>query len=111
MKRVLADSKGLLETALIITTEQFISRYKDNEAQEGLLFQNDSYEWETKLRTNLTVFAPRWKWNFGFNLQYSDYANKTSSIFYGVDYGTAVDFTKYGAFAKGRPVILMDDWM
>ena len=48
------------------------------------------------------MFAPRWKWNFGFNLQYSDYANTTSSIFYGVNYGTAVDFMKYGAFAKGQ---------
>ena len=102
-KRVLADSKGLLETALSTNRlNNLFSRYKDNEAQEGLLFQNDSYEWETKLRTNLTVFAPRWKWNFGFNLQYSDYANTTSSIFYGVNYGTAVDFMKYGAFAKGQ---------
>lgn len=101
-KRKFKSGKGQLFTALSTNRlENVFSRYKNNEAQEGLLFQNDSYEWETKLRVQPTFYLDQWKVSGGINLQYSDYQNATQSLLLGLDYTTTIDFIKYGLNAKG----------
>ena len=101
-KRKFKSGKGQLFTALSTNRlENVFSRYKNNEAQEGLLFQNDSYEWETKLRVQPTFYLDQWKFSGGINLQYSDYQNATQSLLLGLDYTTTIDFIKYGLNAKG----------
>jgi hypothetical protein len=100
-KHILSDNNGLLTTSLSTNRlDNNFSRYLDNEAQTGLVFQNDSYEWETKLRSHLQWYKGPWKYGLGFNLQYSDYINDTSSLQYSLIYGTSIDFVKYGLFAK-----------
>ena len=75
---------------------------------EGLYFRNDSYEWETKLRIQPTIYLDQWKLSGGINLQYSDYQNTTVSQLCGLDYTTTIDFVKYGLNAKGSRTFLND---
>ena len=66
----------------------------------GTIFQNDSYEWETKLRYQTTHFIDQWKWAAGFNLQKSSYKNNTVFNYYDISYNTTLNFAKYGFFVK-----------
>lgn len=101
-KRKFKRGNGQLFTALSTNRlDNIFSRYSDNEAKEGLLFQNDSYEWETKLRVQPTYYLQDWKLSGGVNIQYSDYQNATESILYGLKFITNIDFVKYGFNAKG----------
>lgn len=88
--------------------DNLFSRYQDNESQTGILFQNDSYEWETKLRFNSTHYTPGWKWSWGFNVQRSDYENRTQLVRSNINYITTIDFAKYGLFIKGSRSFLDD---
>ena len=82
-KRKFKRGNGQLFTALSTNRlDNIFSRYSDNEAKEGLLFQNDSYEWETKLRVQPTFYLQDWNY-LGVNIQYSDYQNATESVFMG----------------------------
>lgn len=76
------------------------SRFGDNINQTDLYFKNDSREMETKLRYSLTYFAKDWKFVGGFNVQRSDYKNKTVDFNEGFQYNTEIDFLKYGMFAN-----------
>ena len=108
-KRKFKNGRGQLFTALSTNRlENVFSRYADNEAKEGVLFQNDSYEWETKLRIQPTIYLDQWKLSGGINLQYSDYQNTTLSQLLGLDYTTTIDFVKYGLNAKGSRTFLND---
>ena len=108
-KRKFKNGRGQLFTALSTNRlENVFSRYADNEAKEGVLFQNDSYEWETKLRIQPTIYLDQWKLSGGINLQYSDYQNTTLSQLFGLDYTTTIDFVKYGLNAKGSRTFLND---
>ena len=50
-KRNYKNGKGFMTTALSTNRlENVFSRYEDNTTRSGTIFQNDSYEWETKLR-------------------------------------------------------------
>ena len=76
------------------------SRYLDNVNKTGIIFQNDSYEWETKLRFSITQFVNDWKWSAGFNVQNSSYKNGTSFLRENIFYETDLNFFKYGLFLK-----------
>jgi hypothetical protein len=98
---VFSEIDGLMTTSLSTNRlDNNFSRFLDNEAQRGLVFQNDAYEWETKLRMHLRWYRGAWKLATGFNLQYSDYLNNTESIQYNLQYTTAIDFMKYGFFGQ-----------
>ena len=100
--RKFKNGKGQLFTALSTNRlDNIFSRFADNEAKEGILFQNDSYEWETKLRIQPIFYIDQWKLSGGINLQYSDYENATQSALLGIGYSTKIDFMKYGFNAKG----------
>lgn len=76
------------------------SRYGDNINQADLYFKNDSREMETKLRYSLTYYAKDWRLSGGFNVQRSDYENKTIDTNEEFQYNTKIDFLKYGLFAN-----------
>ena len=95
------NGKGYMNTAISSNRLQNIfSRYEDSTTKTGIIFQNDSYEWETKLRFQATQFSENWKWSAGFNLQNSDYSNKSIFAFEQNTYQTNLSFVKYGLFVK-----------
>ena len=101
-KRNYKNGKGFMTTALSSNRlENVFARYKDNTTKTGTIFQNDSYEWESKLRFQATQYVDKWKWSVGFNLQKSSYKNDTQFIFYDITYQTDLNFIKYGFFLKG----------
>ncbi|WP_372754471.1 TonB-dependent receptor plug domain-containing protein, partial [Labilibaculum sp.] len=93
------NSKGFMQTTISNNLlDNDFSRYADNEEQSGLYFKNDSREMESKLRYSLTYYADEWRLSGGFNLQRSDYRNKTINVNEGFEYNTKMDFMKYGFF-------------
>ena len=108
-KRNYKNGKGFMTTALSSNRlENVFARYKDNTTKTGTIFQNDSYEWESKLRFQATQYVDKWKWSAGFNLQKSSYKNDTQFIFYDITYQTDLNFIKYGFFLKGSRNFLND---
>ena len=106
-KRNYKNGKGFMTTALSTNRlENVFSRYEDNTTRTGTIFQNDSFEWETKLRYQTTFYTDQWKWSSGFNIQQSSYQNNT--IFNYFAYNTSIDFAKYGLFVKGSRKLLND---
>ena len=106
-KRNYKNGKGFMTTALSTNRlENVFSRYEDNTTRTGTIFQNDSFEWETKLRYQTTFYTDQWKWSSGFNFQQSSYQNNT--IFNYFAYNTSIDFAKYGLFVKGSRKLLND---
>jgi len=103
-KRNYKNGKGFMTTAVSTNRlDNSFSRYKDNTKKEGVIFQNESYEWETKLRFQATQFVNQWKWSTGLNLQQSSYQNESlfKEQFLDLTYTTQLNFLKYGLFIKG----------
>ena len=101
-KRNYKNGKGFMTTALSSNRlENLFVRFKDNTTKTGTIFQNDSYEWESKLRFQTTHYVDQWKWSTGFNMQKSSYKNDTRFVFYDISYQTNLNFIKYGFFIKG----------
>ena len=101
-KRNYKNGKGFMTTALSSNRlENLFTRFNDNITKTGTIFQNDSYEWESKLRFQATQYLDRWKWSTGFNIQKSSYKNNTKFLFYDIAYQTNLNFIKYGFFIKG----------
>ena len=99
--RKFKNGNGLMLTTLSTNRLQnLFSRFEDNEAKSGLLFENDAVEQETKLRSKVTRYSGNWKYSFGFNLQLSKYSNATLSLLDNFNYATSINFTKYGFFGK-----------
>jgi len=108
-KRNYKNGKGFMTTALSTNRlENVFSRYEDNATRTGTIFQNDSFEWETKLRYQTTFYTDQWKWSSGFNIQQSSYQNNTIFNYYDIVYNTSIDFAKYGLFVKGSRKLLND---
>ena len=108
-KRNYKNGKGFMTTALSSNRlENVFSRYEDNTTRTGTIFQNDSFEWETKLRYQTTFYTDQWKWSSGFNVQQSSYQNNTIFNYYDIAYNTSIDFAKYGLFVKGSRKLLND---
>ena len=104
------NGKGSMTTAISTNRLQNIfSRYQDNTQKTGVIFENDSYEQETKLRYQTLHYLDQWKLATGTNIQYSDYFNDTQSILYNINYSTGIDFIKYGFFAKGERKFFNDN--
>ena len=108
-KRNYKNGKGFMTTALSTNRlENVFSRYEDNTTRSGTIFQNDSYEWETKLRFLTTHYSDQWKWSSGFNIQQSSYKNNTIFSYYDIAYNTTLNFAKYGFFVKGSRKFMHD---
>ena len=88
----LPDNPKLFLQLSLLLKENIFSRYEDNTTKTGIIFQNDSYEWETKLRYQTTHFVDQWKWATGFNLQKSSYKNNTVFNYYDISYNTTLNF-------------------
>lgn len=102
-KRKYKNGKGSMITSISTNRLQNIfSRYQDNAQKKGVIFENDSYEQETKLRFQTQHYLDQWKIGAGTNIQYSDYGNDTQSVLYSLDYNTRIEFMKYGFFAKAE---------
>ncbi|MGC6479304.1 MAG: TonB-dependent receptor [Flavobacteriaceae bacterium] len=100
--RKFKDGNGQQTLALSTNRlDNLFSRYQDNENLSGLLFENDSFEWETKLRFNSIHYKNDWKWSWGFNLQNSSYENNTQIVRSQLNYSSTIDFLKYGVYVKG----------
>ncbi len=105
------NGKGAMTTAISTNRLQNIfSRYQDNTQKTGVIFKNDSYEQETKLRYQTLHYLDQWKLATGTNIQYADYFNDTQSILYNINYSTGIDFVKYGFFAKGERKFFNDNF-
>ena len=99
--RKFKNGNGLMLTTLSTNRLQnLFSRFEDNEAKSGLLFENDAVEQETKLRSKVTRYSGNWKYSYGFNLQLSKYSNGTLSLLENFNYATSINLTKYGFFGK-----------
>lgn len=108
-KRNYKNGKGFMNTVVSTNRLQNVfARYEDNTTKTGTLFQNDSYEWETKLRFQATQFTDKWKWSAGFNIQSSDYQNNTLFVYDNLSYNTDFNFIKYGLFVKASRSFLND---
>ncbi len=95
------NGKGLMQTTLSHNSLlNDFTRYLDPVNEQGVIFNNDAREAETKLRYELTQFFADWKLSSGFNFQYSEYANITSDVRNGLTFDTAIDFLKYGVFGS-----------
>ncbi|MBL7471444.1 TonB-dependent receptor [Robertkochia sediminum] len=95
------DGTGFMETTLSnnVLNNEF-TRYEDSENEEGVLFNNDAVESETKLRYAMTNFFNGWKLTSGFNAQFSDYENSTIDVNGGLQFDTNINFFKYGLFSN-----------
>ena len=106
-KRNYKNGKGFINTVVSSNRlENIFARYQDNNTKTGTIFQNDSFEWETKLRFQATQFTDNWKWSVGFNLQNSAYQNNTRFVYDDLTYITNLNFVKYGLFIKASSSFL-----
>lgn len=95
------NSNGYMQTTLSNNTlVNDFRRYQDPINETGLIFKNDAAESETKLRYELIQLLCDWKLTSGFNLQYSDYSNKTIDFTNDLAFNTDINFMKYGLFAN-----------
>ncbi len=103
------NGKGFMLTTLSNNTlNNDFTRYTEPINEEGVIFNNDARESETKLRYELTQFFDDWKLTSGFNVQHSDYTNVTSDVRNNLTFDTAIDFMKYGLFANATRSFLED---
>ena len=108
-KRNYKNGNGFMNTVVSTNRlENIFARYEDNTTKTGTIFQNDSFEWETKLRFQATQFTENWKWSTGFNVQNSSYQNNTRFVYYDIAYKTNLNFAKYGLFFKASRSFLKD---
>lgn len=108
-KRNYKNGKGFMNTVISTNRlENVFARYEDNTTKTGTIFQNDSFEWESKLRFQATQFTEDWKWSAGFNVQNSSYQNNTRFLYYDIAYRSDLNFAKYGLFLKASRSFLDD---
>ena len=106
-KKKYKDGKGLMTTSISTNRlDNIFSRYIDNVSQTNVVFENDSYEWESKIRFNSIRYFDEWKTVFGANFQYSNYFNNTKNVLYDLNYNTEINFLKSGFYARGERSLL-----
>ncbi|MEO1021692.1 MAG: TonB-dependent receptor [Bacteroidota bacterium] len=95
------DNSGSLRTTISnnILTNRF-RQFEDNINQNGILFDNDSREIETRFRTNLTKFYGAWTTNLGLVFINSDYTNTTNDVVNNRRFNADLNFYRYGIFAQ-----------
>ncbi|WP_217495820.1 TonB-dependent receptor plug domain-containing protein [Mangrovivirga cuniculi] len=108
-KRRFKDVDGFMRTTLStnILNNEFV-RYEDNISETGVIFNNNSREWETKLRYEATRFVDNWTFSAGGTIQNADYNNETTDNTYNVSYDTHINFMKYGVFGQASVSLLQD---
>jgi hypothetical protein len=96
-KKRFKDNSGYLNTTLStnILNNDF-TRFRDNVSQTDPYFENQSQEWETRLRLNMTKFAGKWVLNAGLVGINADYSNTTRDLVDGFNYTTDLNFFRYG---------------
>ncbi|MDF1673723.1 MAG: TonB-dependent receptor [Vicingaceae bacterium] len=100
-KNIFKSGKGFFETTL--SNNSLInnfSRYEDNVNQENLLFENDSEEMETHFRSSLNYYVGPWKLNGGVLIKNVNYKNTTTFVQLAENYGTDINFYRYGLFSN-----------
>lgn len=100
-KNIFKSGKGFFETTL--SNNSLInnfSRYEDNVNQESLLFENDSKEMETHFRSSVNYFVGSWKLNGGVLVKNVNYKNTTTFVQIAENYGTDINFYRYGLFSN-----------
>ncbi|WP_421874773.1 TonB-dependent receptor [Marinoscillum sp.] len=91
------DFSGYTQTTLSTNILQNkFQQYENNVDQTGLYLNNDSREWETKLRHNYTRFAGDWTFAAGGTVQLADYSNITTDVVNDFQYDIGYSFIKYG---------------
>ena len=97
------DGSGFMTTTLSNNRlENNFSQYSDNINQTGLYLQNISLESETKLRYNYTKFLDQWTLSGGLSLQSVKYENETLNLVDAFQYGSDINFVKYGVFGQAN---------
>ncbi|MEL6254361.1 MAG: TonB-dependent receptor [Bacteroidota bacterium] len=81
-------------------------QYTDNIRLEGLAFQNDSREMESRFRFNLKRYKERWTVDYGISLIYAGYNNQTINIQNNLQFDTNLSFLRYGAFFQANSSLL-----
>jgi len=100
-KKRFKNGNGFMETTLSNNTlVNNFTRYQNPETETGIIFSNEATESETKLRYAITNFLGKWKFNAGFNTQYSDYGNETLNLIDNLAFDSTIDFFKYGFFSN-----------
>jgi hypothetical protein len=84
-----------------------LDRYEDgrNEDKSALVFNSQSWEIENKLRIDVNQYKGSWEYSYGVVAQYVKYTNDFFNIIrrqpeVKVQFNTAIDFVKYGAFTQ-----------
>lgn len=100
-------SNGFMRTTLSgnVLDNEF-TRYRDNEAQEGVIFSNKSREAEQKLRFEVTNFLNDWTLAYGVSLQRADYSNVTEDFENNVSFTSDLNFLRYGLFFQASKSVL-----
>ena len=109
-KRKFKNSPGSLVSSVSSNRlNNLISSYTDNLNEQGVIFQNDSHEWETKLKVKLTSYYKDWKIKLGANIQFADYLNDTQDYINNINYFTTINFYKYGIYSNISKSFLDDN--
>ncbi|MEM7511312.1 MAG: TonB-dependent receptor [Bacteroidota bacterium] len=85
-------------------------KYLNNDESSTLLLDYNSQESENKLRIERTARAGKLKWNYGANYEFARYTNSTfnRTRFGVIDFESAFNMSKYGAFAQVSQKLLED---
>ena len=85
-------------------------KYLNNDESSTLLLDYNSQESENKLRIERTARAGKLKWNYGANYEFARYTNSTfnRTRFGIIDFESAFNMSKYGAFAQVSQKLLED---
>ncbi|MEL6192293.1 MAG: TonB-dependent receptor [Bacteroidota bacterium] len=85
-------------------------KYLNNDESSTLLLDYNSQESENKLRIERTARAGKLKWNYGANYEFARYTNSTfnRTRFGVIDFESAFNMNKYGAFAQVSQKLLED---
>ncbi|MEO1052512.1 MAG: TonB-dependent receptor [Bacteroidota bacterium] len=106
-KRRFKNGSGFMRTTLSsnLLRNEF-TRFRDNENQTDIFFQNDSRELENKLRYELTKFNGDWTITSGFLFQNVAYENNTIDLVDGFTFQSENNFVRYGLFGQvSRPFL------
>ncbi len=108
-RRRFKDYSGYMLTSLStnILNNNF-QQYEDNVNEQGLYFNNDSREWETKLRYEYTRFSGLWEFRSGFTAQHAFYSNATLNLVNDFAFDNSIDFYRYGFFGQANRSFFTD---
>lgn len=103
------EANGFVQTTLSnnLLNNRFF-RYEDNVNEDGLYFQNDSREIETKFRSQFTVFKGKWTYNAGLSIQNADYTNETVDLINTNQFTTILNFFRYGFYGQASGSFLKE---